>query len=131
MRLGQNSKLLKITADGDDLKKYSEIFVRMLGTVYDTLKAASPVFLDGLTCQPFYFGARPNLSWVGEQKKDEFEKLIYDDETHEYLRTTRVLRFYSGNVLLIVKPDRLRYWIGSTAIRDADETLVDLHRQGY
>jgi len=25
----------------------------------------------------------------------------------------------------------LRYWIPSTAIRDADETLVDLQGQGY
>ena len=131
VRLGQNSKLLKTAAGIDDLLEYSGIFVRMLGSIYNNLKAVAPVFLDGLICQPFYFGTRPNLSWVEEQKKDELKNLIYDDETHEYLRTTRVLRFYSGNVLLIVKPDRLRYWIGSTAIRDADETLVDLHRQGY
>jgi hypothetical protein len=43
----------------------------------------------------------------------------------------RVLRFYEANTILIVKPDRLRYWIRSTAIRDADETLADLHEQGY
>jgi hypothetical protein len=43
----------------------------------------------------------------------------------------RVLRFYDRNVILIVKPDRLRYWIRSTAIRDADETLADLQKQGY
>jgi hypothetical protein len=30
-----------------------------------------------------------------------------------------------------VKPDRLRYWIRATAVRDADETLLDLRRQGY
>jgi hypothetical protein len=131
VRKGQNSKLLKKAAGIDDLREYSAIFVRMLGTVYNNLKAATPVFLDGLTCQPFYFGEQSNLSWMREQEEDELKNLIYDDETHEYLRTARVLRFYSENVLLIVKPDRLRYWIGSTAIRDADETLVDLHRQGY
>jgi hypothetical protein len=32
---------------------------------------------------------------------------------------------------VIVKPDRLRYWIRSTAIRDADETLVELKNQGF
>jgi hypothetical protein len=42
-----------------------------------------------------------------------------------------MLRFYSQNMILIVKPDRLRYWIRSTAIRDADETLLDLREQGY
>jgi hypothetical protein len=47
------------------------------------------------------------------------------------LRTVRVLRFYESNTIVIVKPDRLRYWIASTAVRDADETLVDLRTQGY
>ena len=52
--------------------------------------------------------------------------------THgDALRTVRMLRFYERNTIVMVKPDRLRYWISSTAIRDADETLVDLRRQGY
>jgi hypothetical protein len=40
-------------------------------------------------------------------------------------------RFYERNTIILVKPDRLRYWISSAAMRDADETLVDLQRQGY
>jgi len=132
VRRGQNSQLLKKAAGVGDLREYSSIFTRMLGSVYDDLKATDPVFLNGLTCQPFYFGGRPNLAWIEKQNnEDELRKLIYDDEKHRYLRTIRVLRFYSENVLLLVKPDRLRYWIRSTAIRDADETLVDLWRQGY
>jgi SAM-dependent methyltransferase len=131
VRLGQNSQSLKKAADVDDLLKYSGMFTRMLGSVYDNLQAAAPVFLNGLTCQPFYFGERPNLSWIEEQNEDELRKLIYDDNKHAHLRTIRVLRFYSENVLLLVKPDRLRYWIRSTAIRDADETLIDLRQQGY
>jgi hypothetical protein len=131
VRLGQNSKLLVKSANTNDLSNYSNMFVRMLGSVYHNLMASDPVFLDGLICQPFYFGDRPNLSWLGEQTEDELRRLIYDDKQHKYLRTTRVLRFYSENVLLTVKPDRLRYWICSTAIRDADETLIDLRRQGY
>jgi hypothetical protein len=43
----------------------------------------------------------------------------------------RVVRYKEGNVILIVKPNRLRYWICSTAIRDADDTLIDLRRQGW
>jgi hypothetical protein len=33
--------------------------------------------------------------------------------------------------MLIIKPDRLRFWIKSTAIRDADETIIALRKQGY
>jgi len=42
-----------------------------------------------------------------------------------------VVRYYDANVILIVKPDRLRYWIRSTAIRDADDTLIDLRDQAW
>ncbi|NQT21180.1 MAG: N-6 DNA methylase [Planctomycetes bacterium] len=131
VRLGQNSQLLKDAANTDDLQKYSKLFVRMLGSIYDNLHASAPIFLNGLTCQPFYFGKSPNLPWLGEGAEDELRTLIYDDVQHESLRTIRVLRFYTENVMLVVKPDRLRYWIRSTAIRDADETLVVLRGQGY
>jgi hypothetical protein len=131
VRLGQNSALLKKAATVDDLEAYSRMFLRMLGSVYDNLKAATTVHLDGLICQPFYFGERPNLTWIEQGIEADLREVIYNEEQHKYLRTIRVLRFYSQNVILIVKPDRLRYWICSTAIRDADETLLDLREQGY
>ena len=130
IRLGQNSKLLRKKAEVLDLRKYSDIFIKLLGSVYDNLKASDPVFLDGLICQPFYFGENPKLSWLNEDAQDQLRKLVYY-KSHDHLRTVRVVRFYSENVLLIVKPDRLRYWIRSTAIRDADETLLRLRQQGY
>lgn len=130
IRLGQKSELLKKEANNNDLLQYSGMFVKMLGSIYDNLKADNPIFLNGLICQPFYFGDSPELTWLDIDAQANLEKLIYY-ENHESLRTVRVFRFYDKNVLLIVKPDRLRYWIRSTAIRDADETLTDLYHQGY
>ena len=131
IRLGQNSVLLKEAADKNNLREYSAMFLRMLGSVYDNLQTSDPIFFNGLICQPFYFGKPPSLSWLAEERDDRLKKVIYEDKKHQYLRTVRVLRFYSENVILLVKPDRLRYWLSSIAIRDADETLVDLRRQGY
>ena len=131
IRLGQNSELLAKAANTNDLRTYSDMFIRMIKSVYENLKAADPIFLNGLTCQPFYFGERPDFSWVSEQSEDELRELIYDDKNYAHLRTMRILRLYSGNLLLLVKPDRLRYWIRSTAVRDADETIVDLRQHGY
>jgi hypothetical protein len=130
VRLGQNSDLLRKKADRNDLKSYSRMFCQMLGSIYKNLQASDPVFLNGLTCQPFYFGDLPNLSWLNRDSEDELRNLVYY-ENHELLRTVRIFRLYDENVILIVKPDRLRYWICSTAIRDADETLIDLRNQGY
>jgi hypothetical protein len=131
VRLGQNSALLQKAADTNDLHAFSDLFLRLLRSVYDNLHASAPILLYGLICQPFYFGERPNLSWIEKGVETELQKLIYFEEQQKSLRTIRMLRFYSQNIILIVKPDRLRYWIRSTAIRDADETLLDLREQGY
>jgi len=131
VRPGQNSELLTKTANTNELNTYSDMFIRMLKSVYDNLQAENPIFIDGLICQPFYFGEHPDFSWLPKQLEDKLRELIYDDKNHAHLRTIRILRLYSRNFLLLVKPDRLRYWIPSTAIRDADETIVDLRQQGY
>ena len=109
---------------------YADMFCRMLGTVYKNLQSSEPVYTNGLICQPFYFGRCPKINWHLNGHKERLERLIYRHE-HKSMRTVRIVRFYSDNIMLIVKPDRLRYWIRSTAIRDADETLLDLRRQGY
>jgi len=130
VRLGQNSELLKTKANLETLQAYSKMFRRLLGSIYDNLCASAPVFLTGLICQPFYFGDAPDVEWLGPDCEEQLADLVYDNGA-ESLRTVRVVRLYSDNVMFIVKPDRLRYWIRSTAIRDADDTLVDLHHQGY
>jgi hypothetical protein len=130
IRLGQASLLLAKEANAMDVRTYSSLYVRMLGSLYGNLKAHEPVFLNGFIAQPFYFGTEPDVSWLGTDCEDSLHRLIYD-QSRDSLRTIRVVRYYEGNVILIVKPDRLRYWIQSTAIRDADDTLIDLREQGW
>jgi type I restriction-modification system DNA methylase subunit len=129
VRLGQNSKLLKDQVLPTDLTNYSDVFVKMLGSIYSNLRAAKSGTLNGIAFQAFCFGKAPQLDWPDDWTENLHE-LIYV-EHGAALRTVRVLRFYDSNVIIVVKPDRLRYWIRSTAIRDADETLVDLRKQGY
>jgi hypothetical protein len=101
----------------------------MLGSVYSNLRASEFGLLDGLAFQAFCFGKESDLDWPSDWS-GQLREVIYR-EHGDALRTVRILRFYEGNTIIMVKPDRLRYWIPSTAIRDADETLVDLQRQGY
>lgn len=130
VRLGQDSELLTKAANDSQVGEYAALFVRMLGSVYRNLKAAAAVRLNGLIAQPFYFGKQPEADWLRKGDAAALQRLIYDT-SREALRVIRVVRHYENNVILIVKPDRLRYWIRSTAIRDADDTLTDLRRQGW
>ena len=129
VRIGQNSRLLKEQVTPAALKQYSQVFVEMLGSVYRNLREAKSGVLEGLAFQAFCFGEASELHWPadwGEPLRD----IVYLRHG-DALRTVRVLRFYESNTIILVKPDRLRYWIASTAIQDADETLVDLRKQGY
>ena len=130
VRLGQKSELLRDAATAETLRLYTQMLERMLGSVYSNIQSGEPIWFDGLVCQPFFFGETSGIAWQDELNEVSLRNLIYQRH-HESLRTVRMLRFYGENCLLIVKPDRLRFWIRSTAIRDADETIGDLRSQGY
>ncbi len=129
VRLGQDSKLLQDAVKTEGLRDYAETFIGMLCGVHRNLHAGRAMLFGGLACQAFHFGEQPDLDWPDDWTVP-LHKLVYVRHGAA-LRTVRVLRFYESNVILIVKPDRLRYWIRSTAIRDADETLEDLRKQGF
>jgi hypothetical protein len=130
VRLGQQSELLKKSADPIALHKYASLYCRLLGSLYGNLRPGAAIFLEGLICQPFFFGDKSTIEWLGPNCEDQLTALVFE-QTLDTLRTVRVVRFYHENVIFIVKPDRLRYWIRSTAIRDADDTLTELRQQGY
>ncbi len=129
VRLGQNSRLLREQVTKNGLKNFSKVFVRMLGSVYSNLRATESNLHDGLAFQAFSFGLQAELNWPADWS-GRLQEIIYRKHG-DALRTVRIIRFYERNTIVIVKPDRLRYWIPSTAIRDADETLADLTKQGY
>lgn len=45
------------------------------------------------------------------------------------LRITRIMKIYDKNRIVLIKPNELRFWLRTIAIRDADETFSDLVKQ--
>lgn len=129
IRVGQNAPAITEAVDGPKFQSYATTFVRLLGSVYSNLRADRSGIADGMAYQAFTFGKTSELDWPGDWS-DHLRKLLFKYDSAA-LRTHRIVRFYEGNTLIIVKPDRMRDWIPSTAIRDADETLVDLQEQGF
>lgn len=129
VRTGQSSKLYTDGVKNETFQTYSETFVGMLGSVYSNLRANCYGIADGMAYQAFTFGKNSELDWPDDWSV-HLRGLLFKHDSAA-LRTHRIVRFYEGNTLIIVKPDRMRDWIPSTAIRDADETLVDLQKQGF
>ncbi len=71
------------------------------------------------------------MDWPGaDELKGNLDALLRETRGGG-LSITRLARLYDGACIYLLKPDRLRYWLRSIALRDADETLADLAEQGF
>jgi hypothetical protein len=129
-REGEESKVVQ-SVKPDQLHMFGETYCKILNTVYEKFKPYEPIDTDNFVCFPIYYGEEPRLE-TGDL--DQFERHL-DRLVHKkfgkYLRIARVIRIYYKNVIYLVKPKQLRYWLRSVAVRDADETFEDLVKQGY
>lgn len=131
-RSGENSKILKET-DKNDLENFGDIYCSILNSVYKDEKKEFKVLnfeqKSNFVIYSFYYGTeKPKVNF--DYVKNDINTLI-ENNVHTNLKINRVLRFYDENTIYIIKPNQKRYWLKSIAIRDADETFLDLYKQGY
>jgi hypothetical protein len=128
VRTGQNSELRVAPVNAEIFHLYSSVFCRLLGSIYSNLRVGRSGLLNGLAYQAFLFGDRCELDWPDDWS-ERLANIVH--RSNSAIHTSRVIRFYERNTLIIVKTDRKRHWLASTAIRDADETLTELRQQGF
>ena len=131
IRLGEDSSAMKERA-GEALPGFSSIFLKQINAIYKSapLRRAEVQAWPGIICQPFVFGDGA-IDWSGaDELKSKLNSLLHEQKNAS-LRITRIARIYDRNFIFLLKPDRLRYWMRSVALRDADETLADLRAQGF
>ena len=131
IRLGEDSAAMKERGD-PALPAFNAIFTARINGVYkkNKLRALAPLVLPGVICQPYVFG-KGEVDWdEAEELKGKLDALLRERRGGG-LNVTRIARLYDGACIYLLKPDRLRYWLRSIALRDADETLADLAEQGF
>lgn len=131
IRLGEDSTAMKESGHAK-LSDFTNVFSTQINTVYkkNSLCALEPQSWSGVICQPFVFG-NGKVDWSGaEELKGKLEAILHEQQG-DALQITRICRIYDGNFVFLLKPDRLRYWLRSVALRDADEMLSDLRAQGF
>jgi len=126
------------SATKTDLDQFEELFCEALNPIY--ANEQNRWFIHGYqitedyTLCAFCFGPQDkwNNSILNLQSKDTYINLLKSTQGH--VKYTRVLRKYlhigGFDILVLIKPSTVRYWLGSIALRDADETFSDLKRIG-
>lgn len=122
------------------LQEYGEVFCNILNPIYE--QNEQKWFVKGFheddaaIAYAFCYGkpASDILPNLFEGGMKGIERLL-QNKTQRNIRIYRVLREYlyleGYDVLILVKPKPLRYWLKSIALRDADETFSDLKRTGF
>jgi N-6 DNA Methylase len=131
IRLGDNSEAM-MESGRSACAAFSEVFTSQINAVYkkQPLQRLEPYIWPGVICQAFAFG-KSKVDWNGaDELRGRLNNLLHHQQGST-LHVTRIARIYDGNFIFLLKPDRLRYWLRSVALRDADETLSDLRSQGF
>jgi hypothetical protein len=131
IRLGDDSAAMKESGHAA-LPDFNKVFTCQINAVYkkNPLRAIASQAWPGVICQPFVFGMG-TVDWCDANELRGKLNTLLQEQKGKTLRITRIARIYDGNCIFLLKPDRLRYWLRSVALRDADETLADLRAQGF
>ena len=131
IRIGQDSPAMSDTAAAA-LEPFNETFTSQINAIYrrKPLRVLPAQTWPGVICQPYIFG-KGTVDWSGAKElKGKLDGLLHEQKKPS-LHITRVARIKDGHAIYLLKPDRLRYWLRSIALRDSDETLADLAEQGF
>lgn len=131
VRLGDDSEVLRRFA-GEGLEAFAACYAAQISTVYSDIsfRSLEPQYWPGVICYPFVFGDG-EVDWEGAADLHGKIDVLLREQRGSRLSITRIARIYDDRFVFLLKPDRLRYWLRSVALRDADETLSDLRQQGY
>jgi len=128
-RLGDDADMMREATPGDH-QEFARIYTRQINTVHKKLRTLPIKSWAGICCQPFVFGkAEPD--WKDTESLTKKLTALLRSKKSATLTTVRILRIFDGPFVYLIKPDRLRYWLRSIALRDADESLADLRRMGF
>ena len=127
---GEKSDILN-PVNEQDLKGFGVTYCKILNSIYDNFKPLNPIVGKEFIAYPFILGKKPEMeipqTLSGIEKK--LKKLIANQVSYN-LWVKRIIKVYHKNVIILYKPNQKRYWLRSIAIRDADETFIDLYNQG-
>ncbi len=132
VRRGNESALATKNAE-PALPAFAKVFSAQVNGVYrENPIAPLPVRRwPGVICQPFAFSGDAAVDWTGaDELRGKLDSLLREQRGSS-LSITRIARIYDGRFVFLLKPDRLRYWLRSTALRDSDDVLADLRAQGF
>ena len=126
---GESSRINISTASYQDLIIFSEIYCNAINSIYqsDNKKYRLINITEGdayFICEMQFTDnvSKPKIT----KTNASLNELLFEEEESPRKKINRIVRFYKSDVIQIIKPKQLRFWLKSKALRDADETFDDI-----
>ncbi len=138
----ENSVLNQPADYTEHLVPFAEVFKSIINKVHAKgdlqIRLGNVIDTDTCYCMALHFGDSELTTTNNIIKQDDLDeslKVLLVEELGRSYKNIRRIQYYTpvGNddVVYLIKPKHLRYWLRSIAIRDADEMLYDLCNEGY
>ncbi len=136
--LGKKPDIQGLTkAKDSQLYEFGDTFCVVLNSLFEENgKRYYPdklIKLNSFICSSFTYGEKPDSTSqiISDERIEKHIAKLVIDKTGTSYRINRVVKIYEGDTIYLLKPKEHRYWLKSIALRDADETIVDLYNAGY
>jgi len=134
IRFGEDKSKLELTGIVTERKLdlFSSILTKQINGIYgeNPLKFISCYHWPGVICQSYVFGDG-NVEWTGASELKSKLNSLLQEQIGSSLFMTRIARIYDGHFIHILKPQSVRYWLNSIALKDSDDIISDLRLQGF
>jgi methylase of polypeptide subunit release factors len=127
---GEKAWINKSIADRQTLIEFSQVYVDVLNVFYRS--GSKRYTLTNIEESDAYFVCEiqytdKDISSIIMSKTDkEISNLLFDWNPSQSKKVNKIIRSYGTDMIRIIKPKQLRYWLKSKALRDADETFNDI-----
>lgn len=137
---GEDAKINTENAGRHVLTSFGEIFCTSLNSIYKEKSKEfyplEPIESVSFICFTFAYGNPNKPKKMSESEKKQIEKgdlrcLMENQQDANILYKRVIKRYRQRDMVYLVKPKTLRYWLKSIALRDANEVFDDLVRSGY
>ena len=127
------------TANRQAIKDFVKVFCDSLNSIYkEKGKQFYPlehIESTSFICLPVAYGNlnKPKILPVAQKKQIENGDLscLIENQQDKRVLYKRIIKYYQPDMVYLVKPKILRYWLKSIALRDANEVFTDLVNSGY
>lgn len=127
---GEKASVNRNNAQKEDLENFSSVYCNSINQIYGQNK--NKYLLSKITESSAYYICdysytdKKNIEVKYEKSELSLDNLLFQWNFTNTKKINRILRIYTHDSIKIIKPKLLRYWLMSKALRDADDTFVDI-----